>query len=69
VPENGGGRLIDNIDPNFLHVNPYPNTAAPGQPRECEAANEPYAKGKQGIGNPAGNQGTLTDDQPKKKAK
>ena len=25
---------------NYLHTNPYPNTAAPGQPRECEAGNE-----------------------------
>ena len=27
APANGGGRPIDRIDPNFLHVNPYPNTA------------------------------------------
>jgi len=26
---------------NHLHTNPYPNTAAPGQPRECEAGNVP----------------------------
>ena len=25
---------------NHLHFNPYPNTAAPGQTRECEAGNE-----------------------------
>src|SRR5262249_28862498 len=25
-----------------LHVNPYPNTASPGQTRECAAGNEPY---------------------------
>ena len=30
APANGGGRPIDRLDPNFLHVNPYPNTAAPG---------------------------------------
>ena len=44
APANGGGRLIDGIDPNYLHVNPYPNTAAPGQTRECEAGNETYAR-------------------------
>ena len=31
---------------NHLHINPYPNTAAPGQPRECEAGNEPYLRGR-----------------------
>jgi virulence factor Mce-like protein len=49
---------------NFLHVNPYPNTAAPGQPRECEAGNEPYLVGQQVIGNVPGNQGTSTEGQP-----
>ncbi len=70
APANGGGRLIDGVDPTFLHVNPYPNTAAPGQTSECEAGNEGannYAKGRQSIGNLPGSQGTLTDDQPKKK--
>jgi ABC-type transporter Mla subunit MlaD len=66
APANGGGQLIDGVDPNFLHVNPYPNTAAPGQTRECEAGNEPYAKGRQAIGNVPGNQGTVTENQPKK---
>jgi hypothetical protein len=47
---------------NFLHTNPYPNTASPGQDtRECEAANEPYAVGKQSLGNVPGNQGTSTE--------
>ena len=31
---------------NHLHTNPYPNTAAPGQPRECEAGNEQYLRGR-----------------------
>ena len=26
-----------------LHVNPYPNTASPGQTAECAAGNEPYS--------------------------
>jgi virulence factor Mce-like protein len=45
---------------NFLHSNPYPNTAAPGQTQECEAGNEVYAPGKQVIGNDPGNQGKTT---------
>jgi virulence factor Mce-like protein len=43
-----------------LHVNPYPNTAAPGQDGECEAGNEGYGRGQQ-IGNPPGNQGRSTE--------
>ena len=46
---------------NYLHSNPYPNTAAPGQPNECEAANENYIDGQTVIGNVPGNQGTLHD--------
>jgi virulence factor Mce-like protein len=48
---------------NHLHVNPYPNTAAPGQERECEAGNEPFASGRTVIGNVPGNQGTETSGQ------
>ena len=50
---------------NHLHANTYPNTAAPGQPRECEAANEDYLVGKTIVGNQPGNQGTKTDGQVK----
>jgi ABC-type transporter Mla subunit MlaD len=50
---------------NHLHQNPYPNTASPGQPKECEAGNEPYAAGRTVLGNVAGNQGTRTSGQPK----
>ncbi len=46
---------------NHLHSNPYPNTASPGQPRECEAGREKYAAGQTVIGNPPGNQGTNTE--------
>jgi virulence factor Mce-like protein len=46
---------------NHLHTNPYPNTASPGQPRECEAANETYAAGQTVIGNAPGVSGTTTD--------
>jgi virulence factor Mce-like protein len=45
---------------NYLHANPYPNTAAPGQTQECEAGNEPYLAGKPVIGNVPGNQGLAT---------
>jgi hypothetical protein len=62
APANGPKKI------NHLHYNPYPNTAAPGQPRECEAGNETYAAGQTVIGNLAGNQGTATgvaqDDTP-----
>ena len=56
-PANGSAR------PNHLHYNPYPNTAAPGQTRECEAGNEPYEAGRTLIGNVSGNQGTTTSGQ------
>ena len=46
---------------NHLHSNPYPNTAAPGQPKECEAGNEPYAPGKTVIGNAPGKQQAATE--------
>jgi virulence factor Mce-like protein len=48
---------------NHLHANPYPNTAAPGQTRECEAGNVRYEKGRTRIGNVPGNQGTRTSGQ------
>jgi phospholipid/cholesterol/gamma-HCH transport system substrate-binding protein len=60
APANGGP------DPkNFLHVNPYPNTASPGQPRECEAGNETFIAGRPVIGNVPGNQGIKTQGQLK----
>ncbi len=52
---------------NHLHANPYPNTASPGQEKECEAGNEVYTPGKTVIGNVPGNQGTHTDGQVKVK--
>jgi virulence factor Mce-like protein len=57
---NGG---TGSDDKNFLHSNPYPNTAAPGQTHECEAGNEPYKAGKVVFGNVPGNQGTNTKNQ------
>jgi virulence factor Mce-like protein len=58
APANGPSRE------NHLHANPYPNTAAPGQPRECEAGNEPYASGRTVIGNTPGAQSERTEGTP-----
>lgn len=38
------------VQDSFLHSNPYPFTAAPGQPAECEAGNERYTANRQEIG-------------------
>jgi hypothetical protein len=50
---------------NYLHADPYPNTGAPGQPKECEAANETGPSqalpDHKVIGNVPGNQGTAHD--------
>jgi virulence factor Mce-like protein len=46
------GKAVNN---NFLHANPYPNVAGPGQPRLCEAGNEKFVAGRMVVGNtPAG---------------
>jgi virulence factor Mce-like protein len=50
---------------NHLHSNVYPNTAAPGQTKECEPGNEDYVIGKTVVGNVPGNQGTVTQGQVK----
>ncbi len=64
APANGGEPTPPGgIDRNFLHYNPYPNTASPGQEFECEAGNEPFLPLQQVIGNVPGNQGTVTDGQ------
>jgi virulence factor Mce-like protein len=70
APAAGGGNpaQTQGIDANFLHNNPYPNTASPGQnPKECEAGKEPYAANQTVIGNPPGNQGTKTETPAKTK--
>jgi virulence factor Mce-like protein len=67
-PNNEGGPSDAPADGpeayNHLHVNPYPNTAAPGQTNECEAGNERYAVGQTVLGNLPGSQGLVTDGQP-----
>jgi phospholipid/cholesterol/gamma-HCH transport system substrate-binding protein len=60
APANGPERL------NHLHSNPYPNTAAPGQVRECEAGNELYEAGITRIGNTPRDDGIVTAGQTKK---
>jgi virulence factor Mce-like protein len=44
-----------------VHVNPYPNTDAPGQRAECAAGNEPYDPSRAIVGNPPRNVGTTTE--------
>ena len=56
VPPGSPG---DNGESGPIHVNPYPNTASPGQTHECAAGNEPYPQHSV-IGNPPGNLGTKT---------
>jgi virulence factor Mce-like protein len=54
APANGG---VPGKQDNYLHTNPYPNTASPGEPKECESGKENFIVGKQVIGNVPGNQG------------
>lgn len=51
---------------NHLHSNPLPNTAAPGQPKECEAGNEQFKGNVTTIGNTSRNDGIRTAGQTKK---
>jgi virulence factor Mce-like protein len=48
VDKNAFGQPENN---NFLHVNPYPNVAGPGQPELCEAGNETFIPGQAVLGN------------------
>jgi ABC-type transporter Mla subunit MlaD len=67
-PNNEGGPSSAPADgpteDNHLHTNPYPNTAAPGQPRECEAGNEPFLSGQTVTGNTPGTQQAATEGNP-----
>ena len=67
-PNNEGGPSSAPADgpnvENHLHTNPYPNTAAPGQPRECEAGNETYLKGQTVTSNVPGTQQATTEGTP-----
>ncbi|CAB4876092.1 unannotated protein [freshwater metagenome] len=49
-------------DKNFLHSNPYPYTAATGQPKTCAAGNEKFLAGKTVIGNVPGQKSTTLHD-------
>ncbi|HEX6023190.1 MAG TPA: hypothetical protein VFZ00_14435, partial [Solirubrobacter sp.] len=46
---------------NRLRTNPYPHTASPGQPRECEAGNEPFPQNASITTNPPGTQQARTE--------
>ena len=54
APANGPGA-------NYLHSDPYPNTGAPGQTKECEAGNEPWLTNRKVIGNVPGKQPNRTE--------
>jgi virulence factor Mce-like protein len=65
-PPNSSPSLVSLLQDSYLHSNPYPNTAAPGQPAECEAGNEGYRSGvngpnQQAIGSPANAGGLVTE--------
>jgi ABC-type transporter Mla subunit MlaD len=45
---------------NHLHYNPYPQTAAPGEKKVCEAGNEKYVRGQTVIGHSPELWGTTT---------
>jgi virulence factor Mce-like protein len=65
-PPGSSPSEISLLQDSYLHSNPYPNTAAPGQPAECEAGNEGYRRGvngvnQQAIGNPANAGGLVTE--------
>jgi virulence factor Mce-like protein len=70
-PNNEGGPSSKPADgpgeDNHLHTNPYPNTAAPGQPRECEAGNEQFLRGRTVTGNVPGTQQATTEGYAKGK--
>jgi virulence factor Mce-like protein len=59
APASGGGPDRK----NYLHFNPFPNTAAPGQPDVCEAGNEKYEPGRTVIGPASELWGTRTRGQ------
>ncbi|MGX6447028.1 MlaD family protein [Patulibacter sp. S7RM1-6] len=61
-PANTSSRNLADRD-SFLHSNPLPNTAAPGQPQECEAGNETYVRGRQVVGNTPAKESSVTEGQ------
>lgn len=60
VPYTSTSALVGNFPAGPLHVDPYPNTASPGEVAECSAGNEPYSGAHSVIGNPSGDVGTHT---------
>jgi hypothetical protein len=49
--EHGANGAVVDLKNNHVHVNNYPNVAAPGQRPVCEAGNEAYVPGQPVIGN------------------
>lgn len=66
APANGGSEAVNSKSPvvnnNFLHFNPYPNVAGPGQPRVCEAGNEKFIPFQTVVGNVPGVTSTAHDE-------
>jgi virulence factor Mce-like protein len=64
-PDNEGGPASAPADgpgeDNHLHTNPYPHAAPPGRAAECEAGNEPFARGRTVLTNPPGVQRATTE--------
>ena len=64
--ERGPSDTVDTATPvkslGPLHSNPYPHTASPGQPNECEAGNEPYITDRAVIGNVPGTQAADSEE-------
>jgi virulence factor Mce-like protein len=65
-PANGGSQDINAntktvIPDNYLHYNPYPAVAGPGQPKVCEAGNAGFTPGQMVIGRTSTTQGTNHD--------
>jgi hypothetical protein len=52
------GKVVKSSGP--VHVDPYPNTASPGEPRECSAGNEGFTP-QALVGNPTHNVGVTTE--------
>jgi virulence factor Mce-like protein len=65
-PSNATSTQRSLLEDSYLHSNPYPNTAAPGQPVECEAGNEGYSgangENRVAIGNPANTPRIVTEE-------
>jgi virulence factor Mce-like protein len=58
------GKVVKSSGP--VHSDPYPNTASPGEPRECSAGNEGFTP-QALVGNPTHDVGTTTEQTERRK--